>query len=135
MPGGCHGRRGWSGFVDAVRPFIGYYQYPIGARLSALGRRDAHSPAGRRCFWHRTGPAVLAERLAWRHAGVVFVADDLAGWLIGLLADAGRKKLTSLVLGSEQERALRSAASMTPTMNRRSSGSSRRSESACRSSR
>jgi len=41
---------------------------------------------------------------------VVFVADDLAGWLIGVLADAGRKKLTTLVLGSEQERALRSAA-------------------------
>jgi tetratricopeptide (TPR) repeat protein len=45
-----------------------------------------------------------------RNAGMVFVADDLAGWLIGLLADAGRKKLTGLVLGSEQERALRSAA-------------------------
>lgn len=41
---------------------------------------------------------------------MVFVADDLAGWLIGLLANAGRKKLTSLVLGSEQERSLRSAA-------------------------
>ena len=35
---------------------------------------------------------------------------DLAGWLIGLLADAGRKRLTTFVLGSEQERALRSAA-------------------------
>jgi hypothetical protein len=41
---------------------------------------------------------------------MVFVADDLAAWLIGLFADAGRKKLTSVVLGSEQERALRSAA-------------------------
>jgi tetratricopeptide (TPR) repeat protein len=40
----------------------------------------------------------------------VFVADDLGAWLTGLLADAGRKKLNSLVLGSEQERALRSAA-------------------------
>jgi DNA-binding beta-propeller fold protein YncE len=40
----------------------------------------------------------------------VFVSDDLAAWLVGLLADAGRKKLTTLVLGSEQERALRSAA-------------------------
>jgi len=38
-------------------------------------------------------------------AGVVFVADDLAAWLIGVLADAGRKKLTRLVLGSDQERA------------------------------
>jgi hypothetical protein len=30
---------------------------------------------------------------------VVFVVDDLAAWLAGLLADAGRKKLTTLVLG------------------------------------
>lgn len=43
-------------------------------------------------------------------AGVMFVADDLAAWLVGLLADAGRKKLTTLVLGSDQERALRQAA-------------------------
>jgi hypothetical protein len=42
--------------------------------------------------------------------GVVFVADDLAAWLVGLLADASRKKLTTLVLGSDQERALRQAA-------------------------
>ena len=41
---------------------------------------------------------------------MVFVADALGGWLIGQLADAGRKKLTELVLGSEQERALRRAA-------------------------
>jgi hypothetical protein len=41
---------------------------------------------------------------------VVFVADDLGAWLVGLLADAGRKKLTMLVLGSDQERALRGAA-------------------------
>jgi hypothetical protein len=40
----------------------------------------------------------------------VFVADTLAAWLIGLLADTGRKRLTTFVLGSEQERALRSAA-------------------------
>jgi Tetratricopeptide repeat len=43
-------------------------------------------------------------------AGVVFVADDLAAWLVGVLADAGRRNLTRLVLGSEQERALRQAA-------------------------
>jgi hypothetical protein len=43
-------------------------------------------------------------------AGVVFVADDLVAWLVGLLADVGRKKLTVLVLGSDQERALRQAA-------------------------
>jgi hypothetical protein len=41
---------------------------------------------------------------------VVFVADDLGAWLVGLLADAGRKKLTALVLGGDQERALRKAA-------------------------
>ena len=41
---------------------------------------------------------------------MVFVADDLGGWLVGLLADAARKKLTVLVLGSDQERALRKAA-------------------------
>jgi hypothetical protein len=43
-------------------------------------------------------------------AGVVFVADDLGAWLVALLADAGRKKLTSLVLGTDQQRALRQAA-------------------------
>ena len=40
----------------------------------------------------------------------MFVADDLGAWLVGLLADAGRKKLTALLLGSDQERALRQAA-------------------------
>ena len=40
----------------------------------------------------------------------MFVADDLAAWLVGLLAGAGRKKLTRLVLGNDQERALRQAA-------------------------
>jgi len=41
---------------------------------------------------------------------VVFVADALGTWLVEQLADAGRKKLTELMLGSEQERALRRAA-------------------------
>jgi hypothetical protein len=41
---------------------------------------------------------------------MVFVADDLAAWLIGLIADAGRKKLSTLILGTVQERALRSVA-------------------------
>jgi AAA ATPase domain len=41
---------------------------------------------------------------------VVFVADDLAAWLVGLLADAGRRRLTTWLLGSDQERELRSAA-------------------------
>ena len=46
----------------------------------------------------------------WQTAGVVFVADALEGWLVEQLADADRKKLTELILGSEQERALRRAA-------------------------
>ncbi len=41
---------------------------------------------------------------------MVFVADDLAAWLTGVLADAGRKKLTALLLGTDHERALRQAA-------------------------
>ena len=41
---------------------------------------------------------------------MVFVADDLAAWLIGLLADTARKKLTTLALGTDQDRALRAAA-------------------------
>ena len=41
---------------------------------------------------------------------MVFVAGGLATWPTGLLDDAGRKKLTTLVLGSDQERALRLAA-------------------------
>ena len=34
------------------------------------------------------------------------VVDDLVGWLIGLLAQAARKRLISLVIGSDLERAL-----------------------------
>jgi hypothetical protein len=41
---------------------------------------------------------------------VVFVAGDLLAWLVGLLADAGRKNLTTWVPGDDQERALRQAA-------------------------
>jgi hypothetical protein len=41
---------------------------------------------------------------------MVFVADDLAAWLVGLLADAGRRRLIVWVLGTDQERALRRAA-------------------------
>lgn len=41
---------------------------------------------------------------------MVFVADDLGAWLVGLLADASRKKLTRLVLGEAQERALQQTA-------------------------
>ena len=50
-----------------------------------------------------------AELRVWETAGVPFVADDLGAWLIGVLADAGRRKLTTFVLGTDQQRALRSA--------------------------
>ena len=43
---------------------------------------------------------------------MVWVADDLAGWLLEQLADAGRRKLTDLILGDELERALRQAATV-----------------------
>lgn len=42
--------------------------------------------------------------------GMVFVADDLGAWLVASLADAGRRRLSTLVLGTDQERALRQAA-------------------------
>jgi hypothetical protein len=41
---------------------------------------------------------------------VVFVADALGTWLVEQLAEAFRKKLTELIFGGEQERALRHAA-------------------------
>ena len=39
-----------------------------------------------------------------------FVVDDLADWLIGLLADSVRRRAVTFLLGSDQERALRQAA-------------------------
>ena len=39
----------------------------------------------------------------------MFVVDDLVGWLIGQLANAGYKKLTTLLRGSDQARALKQA--------------------------
>jgi hypothetical protein len=61
---------------------------------------------------------------SWQTAEVVFVADALGAWLVEQLADAGRKKLTELIFGTEQERALRHAAdaavSATTTMQSRS---------------
>jgi len=39
---------------------------------------------------------------------VAFATDDLTAWLIGMLADAGRGTLVSLVFGSKLERALSS---------------------------
>ena len=41
---------------------------------------------------------------------MVFIADDLGAWLVGQLADAGRRRLSAMMLGSELERALRQAA-------------------------
>ncbi len=41
---------------------------------------------------------------------MVFIADDLAAWLVALLADGARKRLTTLVLGDEVDQAVRSAA-------------------------
>jgi hypothetical protein len=40
---------------------------------------------------------------------LVWVVDGLGAWLVEQLADAGRRKLTALVLGDEFERALREA--------------------------
>lgn len=57
----------------------------------------------------RAGQCWIGHR-AERMIGMVFVADDLAAWLIAALADTGRKRLTKLVLGTDQERALRPAA-------------------------
>jgi hypothetical protein len=36
---------------------------------------------------------------------MMFVADDLAAWLVGVLADAGRNRLIVWVRGTDQERA------------------------------
>jgi hypothetical protein len=52
------------------------------------------------------GPADVVEVIAIL-GRINVVADDLGAWLVGLLADAGRKKLTALVMGGYQERALR----------------------------
>ena len=46
----------------------------------------------------------------WETAGVVFVVNAFGAWLVEQLADAGRKKLTELILGDEHDRALRQAA-------------------------
>lgn len=41
---------------------------------------------------------------------MVYGADYLGAWLVAALADAGRKRLATFVLGTDQERALRQAA-------------------------
>src|SRR4051794_4997770 len=83
-----------------VRPMV-TTERPIGSRLRRVGEQAPHISL-----------ALAAARRVkgGETAGVVFVADDLGAWLVGLLADAGRKKLTTWVLGSDQERAVRQAA-------------------------
>jgi hypothetical protein len=44
-----------------------------------------------------------------------FVADDLLEWLVSLLAEAGRRKLATFVLGDRQGRTLRRAFRAAPT--------------------
>jgi hypothetical protein len=60
------------------------------------------------CGWHMAW-AVVFSGADWDTGIVVFIADDLGAWLVGLVADAGRRRVTDWVLGSEQERALRQA--------------------------
>jgi hypothetical protein len=87
------------------------------AHPCASGYRDDRSGPGGDSQLHRWPPprmracGTVPERFAgWKTAGVPLAADDLGAWLVGLLADAGRRKLTKLVLGDDQESALRSAA-------------------------
>jgi hypothetical protein len=47
--------------------------------------------------------------MGWDTGGVALVADDLAAWLTGLLAGAGRKKPVMVVTGTDREWALRPA--------------------------
>ena len=48
--------------------------------------------------------------MGWNDDVMSFVVDDFGAWVIGVLADAGWRRLTSWVLGTEQERALGEAA-------------------------
>ena len=41
---------------------------------------------------------------------MVWVADDLGAWLVGVLADRVRRRLATWALGTDQERALQQAA-------------------------
>jgi hypothetical protein len=54
---------------------------------------------------------------------MVFGADDVGAWLVAVLGDAGRRKVTEFVLGSDQERALgRVAKAALQAMAREASG-------------
>ena len=57
---------------------------------------------------------------------MVFGADALGAWVVAVLADAGRKKLTEFVLGTDQERALRQAAAAAVDRTARELGSADR---------
>src|SRR5260370_6601971 len=72
-------------------------------------RRAGRAAAGRR-IPSRSFPRYLTCQGEWETADMVLFADTFASWLIGQVADAGRKGLTTWVLGSDQERALRKAA-------------------------
>ena len=96
-----------AGDLGAAR---GHYQaaLDIAERLAAADPANAEWQRDLSVSRNRLGDvAAAAGDLG---AGVTFVADDLAGWLVGLLADASRMKLTTLVLGSDQEGALLHAA-------------------------
>lgn len=70
-----------------------------GLRRQSTPRRKPAAPASARGF--------AGHRLTGKgNGGMALVADDLAAWLTGLLADTAYRKLTTLVLGSEQEPAL-----------------------------
>src|SRR5215475_8673407 len=56
-----------------------------GSQVEPCGRTDC-------CTWPDNG-------------AVTFVADDLGAWLVGLLADAGWRKLVAFEQGDQQERA------------------------------
>jgi hypothetical protein len=55
-----------------------------------------------------SGGLVSGPAGGWESVGV-FVVDDLVGWLIGRLADAGYQKLITLLRGSDQARGLKAA--------------------------
>lgn len=83
------------------------------ARVSGLPGHAQTSPGGHThlttddgCFAFTIGRFFEG----WQDSDMPFVADDLGAWLVGLLADTGRRKLTTLILGTDQERALRQAA-------------------------
>src|SRR6266516_1249610 len=92
------------------RPTSEYRQYPISAYLAAAPpETSTHLQAD--LSWHEIcrGGGSAYRSACW---------DDVRRrrswtWLICILADAGCKKLITLVFGNEQERALRTSATAT----------------------